>query len=66
MLAEDRDLEFRVDMWDGRDNLIEVLAKCSRLSVGISAFMAARAAYPRDRLTLRHGARVIRDYPGRD
>lgn len=51
----------------------EVKARCAALTIGFAAFDAAVQRHPHDRVTLRHGARVIRnthpeptaDYPGR-
>jgi hypothetical protein len=61
-MAADEDLPFKVEEWDRDGNRIErVIARAANLIVGRSAFEAARRHYPKARLTLRQGIRVIED-----
>jgi len=53
--------DWKVEQWSERDAIERVFAICDRLDVGLAAFDASVAAYPDKRITLRHGARVIRD-----
>ena len=53
--------EWKVEQWSERDAIERVFAICDRLDVGIAAFDASVAAYPNKHITLRHGARVIRE-----
>lgn len=55
------ELEFRVEQWSPSEVIERVFAICDRVDVGLAAFDAAVAAYPEKHITLRHGARVIRD-----
>ena len=55
------ELEFRVEAWSPSDAIERVFAICDRVDVGLAAFDASVAAYPDKHITLRHGARVIRD-----
>ena len=52
---------WKVEQWSKSDAIERVFAICDRLDVGIAAFEASAAAYPDKHITLRHGARVIRD-----
>ena len=53
--------DFKVEQWDERDGIERVFAVCDRADVGLAAFEASVAAYPDKHITLRHGARVIRE-----
>jgi hypothetical protein len=53
--------EWKVEQWSERDSIERVFAICDRLDIGLAAFDASVAAYPDKHITLRHGARVIRD-----
>jgi len=56
----DEDLPFKVEEWDRDGNQIErVIARAANLIEGRSAYDAARRQYPKARLTLRQGIRVI-------
>ncbi|HVE04588.1 MAG TPA: hypothetical protein VNB30_11080 [Rhizomicrobium sp.] len=55
------ELDFKVEQWSERDVIERVFAICDRADVGLAAFEASVAAYPDKHITLRHGARVIRD-----
>ena len=55
------ELDFKVEQWSERDSIERVFAICDRGDVGLAAFEASVAAYPDKHITLRHGARVIRD-----
>ena len=55
------ELDFKVEQWSERDAIERVFAICDRADVGLAAFDASVAAYPDKHITLRHGARVIRD-----
>jgi len=55
------ELDFKVEQWSERDAIERVFAICDRADVGLAAFGASVAAYPDKHITLRHGARVIRD-----
>jgi hypothetical protein len=52
--AEDRELK-------RRDPVRTVVAQCAGLTLGFAVYEAALTRWPKDRLVLRHGARVIRD-----
>lgn len=55
-------LEFRVDCWTPEgQHIYEALARTSSLSIGTAAYFAAVASHAKDRITLRHGCRLIRD-----
>jgi hypothetical protein len=48
---------FRIDVWDATaDNVVEQLAGLDDYTMAIAAYWAAR---PRDKITLRQGARVV-------
>jgi hypothetical protein len=55
------ELEFRIEAWGPHDTIERVFAICDRVDIGIAAFDASVAACPDQHITLRHGARVIRD-----
>jgi hypothetical protein len=55
------ELDFKVEQWSERDAIERVFAVCDRGDVGLAAYEASVAAYPDKHITLRHGARVIRD-----
>jgi hypothetical protein len=53
-------LRYSLDVFDDRDNLIEVLGRLADLAVAHAAFQAAANKYPGKRIFLRESARVIR------
>ena len=53
-------LRYSIDVFDERDNLIEVLGRLADLLVAQSAFEAALVKYPDKRICLRDRCRVIR------
>jgi hypothetical protein len=56
------DEPFKVEEWDRDGNRIErVIARADNLIVGRRAYEAARRQYPKARLTLRQGIRVIEE-----
>jgi hypothetical protein len=57
---------YRVDIWtdDGTD-ILEHLAGMENLIVARATYQAAWERWPNARITLRGGARVIEDRPGR-
>jgi len=55
------ELDFKVEQCSERDAIERVFAICDRGDVGLAAYEASVAAYPDKHITLRHGARVIRD-----
>jgi hypothetical protein len=55
-------LRYTIDVYDRRDNAIEVLGRLADLSVAHAAFDAALAKYPDKRIFLREKCRVIRRY----
>ena len=51
---------FRVDVWDATgDNLIEHLAGVEDYAMAVAAYWAAIQNRPKDKITLRQGARVV-------
>ncbi len=64
-MATDDDLPFKVEQWDRDGNRIErMIARAANLIVGRSAYEAACRVYPKGRLTLRQGIRVIDETEG--
>jgi hypothetical protein len=57
-------LRYSLDVFDERDNLIEVLGRVADLAVAHAAFDAAVAMYPDKRICIRDRARVIRKSDG--
>ncbi len=56
---------YKVERWDWRgDRVEETVATATLVMIGHAAFHAAVEQYPRARLTLRQGARVILKSPG--
>jgi hypothetical protein len=56
--------KYKVERWDSQDaHVEEIVATASLIVIGHAAFHAAIEQYPRSRLTLRQGARVILKYP---
>ena len=56
--------EYKVERWDSRDaHVEEIVATATLIMIGHAAFHAAVEQYPRSRLTLRQGARVILKHP---
>ena len=61
-MATDEDLPFKVEEWHRDGNRIErVIARAANLVVGRRAYEAACRQYPKARLTLRQGIRVIEE-----
>ena len=51
---------FRIDAWDGAGNeIVEHLAGLDDHSMAVAAYWAAVAAKPKEKITLRQGARVM-------
>ena len=51
---------FRIDAWDGGGNVIvEHLAGLDNHAMAVAAYWAAVAEKPKDKITLRQGARVV-------
>jgi hypothetical protein len=51
---------FRIDVWDGAgDNLVEHLAGLDDYAMAVAAYWTAIENRPKDRITLRQGARVV-------
>src|ERR1700722_520149 len=56
--------KYKVERWDSRDaHVEEIVATATLIMIGHAAFHAAVEQYPRSRLTLRQGARVILKHP---
>ncbi len=55
-------LRYTLDVFDERDNLVEVLGRVADLAVAHAGFRAALAKYPGKRIFLRERCRVIRRY----
>jgi hypothetical protein len=53
-------LRYSLDVFDARDNLVEVLGRLADLSVAQAAHEAALKKYPDKRICLRQTCRVIR------
>jgi hypothetical protein len=53
-------LRYTLDVYDERDNLVEVLGRVADLAVAHAAFEAVVAKYPTKRIFIREGCRVIR------
>jgi uncharacterized membrane protein len=52
---------FRIDVWDAAgDNIVEQLAGLDDHAMAVAAYAVAAAARPRDKITLRQDARVVR------
>lgn len=55
-----------VDAWDqSGTRIIEQVAYCKCFAAAEAAYEAAIKAYPYDRVTFRHGMRVIREHHGK-
>ena len=64
-MASEDELPFKVEQWDRDGNRIErVIARADNLIVGRRAYEAACRQYPKARLTLRQGIRVIEETEG--
>jgi hypothetical protein len=51
---------FRIDIWDSSgDNLAEHLAGIEDFAIAVAAYWAAIQSRPKDKITLRQGARVV-------
>jgi hypothetical protein len=62
MTTTDKDFAYRIDRWDtqGR-NIVQHVANVDDLVLAMAAYEAARKHWPGETVTLREGARVIRD-----
>jgi hypothetical protein len=62
-MKEKTHFAFRIDVWDAAgNNLVEQLAGLDDHMMAIAAYWAAVEARPRDKITLRQGARVVRKH----
>jgi hypothetical protein len=51
---------FRIDVWDSSgDNLAEHLAGVEDLTMAVAAYWAAIQSRPKEKITLRQGARIV-------
>jgi hypothetical protein len=51
---------FQIDVWDDAgDNLVEHLAGLDEYAMAVAAYSAAVESRPKDKITLRQGARVV-------
>lgn len=51
---------FRIDVWDSSgDSMTEHLAALEDYAMAVAAYWAAVAAKPKEKITLRQGARVV-------
>jgi uncharacterized protein YdaU (DUF1376 family) len=51
---------FRIDVWDSAgDSLTEHLAGIEDYAIAVAAYWTAIQNRPKDKITLRHGARVV-------
>jgi len=51
---------FRVDVWDGAgDNIVEHVAGVDDLETAVATYWAAVQRWPKAKITLRQGARVV-------
>ncbi len=55
-------LRYTIDVFDERENFVEVLGRVADLAVAHAAFRSAVAKYPGKRIFLRERCRVIRRY----
>ena len=61
-MRQAEELPYTVEIWDADgSSLIQTLARCSSATLAIAAFEAAIEVQPRERITARHGARVLRE-----
>jgi hypothetical protein len=59
-------MSFRVELWDRHAKQIRwVIAAAGNVFIAQAAFDAAVSEWPRERFTLRHGIRLIREHPPR-
>ena len=58
-------LPYSIDVFDGRDQLVEVFGRLAELDPARAAFNAIVAKYPAKRIFLRNGGRVILKSDGR-
>jgi hypothetical protein len=62
MTTTDTDFAYRIDRWDTqRRNIIQHIANVDDLVLAMVAYEAARKHWPGETITLREGARVIKD-----
>jgi len=52
-------LRYSIDVFDERDNLVEVLGRVSELDLAKVTFRAACIKHPKKRIFVREGSRVI-------
>jgi hypothetical protein len=55
-------LRYTIDVYDERENLVEVLGRLADLDPARAAFKACCAKYPDKRIFLREGARTLGRY----
>ena len=67
MTTAEIDFAYRIDRWDtqGR-NIIQHIANVDDLGLAMAAYEAACKRWPGETITLREGARVIKDSCQRD
>jgi hypothetical protein len=53
------DMRYSIDVFDERDNLVEVLGRVSEMDLAKVTFRAACIKHPKKRIFVREGARVI-------
>jgi hypothetical protein len=53
------DMRYSIDVFDERDNLVEVLGRVSEMDLAKVTFRAACIKHPKKRSLVREGARVI-------
>jgi len=56
--------DFKVEFWTRNGSVERTMAICDNVIVAGAAFEASCAEYPRERITLRQGARVLREQFG--
>jgi len=58
----DEDMDFKVETWSARGGIERLLARTATVFVGRGAFAAAVESYPQKNITLRQGARVLKEH----
>jgi hypothetical protein len=62
MTKTDTDFAYRIDRWDTHGhNIIQHIANVDDLVLAMAAYEAARKHWPGELITLREGARVVKD-----
>jgi hypothetical protein len=62
MTATKTHFEYRIDRWDiSGGNIIQHIANIDDLALATTAYEAACKHWPKEKITLRQGARVIKD-----